>query len=217
MKRLLDIVASAVGVVMVSPLFIFIAIVNKLTGNDVFFCQTRTGKDLKDIRVIKFATMVKDAHLIGSTVTCKDDPRITPIGRYLRKSKLNELPQLLNVLKGDMSLVGPRPLAPNEVALYRPEEAQSIYSVRPGLTGWATLHFHHEEEILPADPELAKKVYKERVIPKKAELEQWYVEHRGFWLDISILLKTLWGVAGGSTKYEAFSRQEPSVQIGSTD
>ena len=196
MKRLLDICASLFGLTILSPLFAVVALVNRLTGNDVFFRQTRVGIGLKPIRIYKFATMVKDAHLIGGTITRKNDPRVTPIGRYLRKWKLNELPQLINVLKGDMSLVGPRPLAAAEAALYKPDAATSIYNNRPGLTGWGSLHFHHEEDIIPEDPERADAFYRDEIMPRKAELELWYAKHRSFWLDLQIIFRTLLTLRG---------------------
>lgn len=190
-KRLFDIFSSLVGLILLLPWFLVIALLNKLSGNDVFFCKRSIGKNLRQIRVYKFTTMVRNAHQSGGTITYKNDPRITFIGNYLRKWKLDEFPQLINVLKGDMSLVGPRPLSVDKLSLYDPEIAYKIYSVRPGITGFGSLYFSNEQKLLPNDKQAAIEIYKKKIIPRKARLELWYVEHQNFCLDIKIILRTL--------------------------
>lgn len=190
MKRVFDFIMAFFGLILISPIFVVIALINKFTGNDVFFIQERIGKDLKPFTLIKFATMNKDAHINGDTITCKNDSRVTKIGALFRKSKINELPQLINVLKGDMSLVGPRPLPSNEVSIYPPDVAKKIYSIKPGITGLASLYFHDEEKLLSGDREHAESIFKNIIMPKKAEFELWYVDNRKFSLDLKIIFAT---------------------------
>lgn len=190
-KRIFDFVMSFIGVILISPLFVIIPLINKFSGSKSFFIQERIGKDHKPFSLIKFATMVDDAHIIGGTVTHKDDPRVTKLGSILRKTKINELPQLVNVLKGDMSFIGPRPLPEKELSIYDPELSKKIYSVKPGITGLGSLFFFNEEMLLSKDKIVAEGFFKEVIIPHKIELELWYVDHRSFIFDLKILLATL--------------------------
>jgi lipopolysaccharide/colanic/teichoic acid biosynthesis glycosyltransferase len=179
------------GLILLLPVFFIVSIINIVSGSQVLFIQKRVGMELKPFPLIKFATMVNNAHIIGGTVTYKDDPRITKIGAFLRKYKINELPQLINVLKGDMSLVGPRPLPQSEIRIYPPETARIIYSVKPGITGLASLYFYNEEVLLPRDKKLAEEFFKSRIIPLKSELEVWYAQNRTMLLDIKLIIATL--------------------------
>lgn len=191
LKRLFDFLVALMGLVLLSPVFLIVSVANKLSGNDVFFIHRRMGEGMKLFPFLKFATMVKDAHLVGGTVTHRDDPRVTKIGSVLRKTKLNEIPQLVNVLKGEMSLAGPRPLPSSEVRMYPPGAARKIYSIRPGITGLASLYFYNEEKLLSRSREVAEDTYRAKIVPRKAELELWYVENRSFSLDFKIIIATI--------------------------
>ena len=190
-KRIFDFLVSLFGLIMLSPLFLICAILIKLDSpGPVFYKGIRIGKDGKPFKIFKFRTMVKDAEKLGGPSTAADDPRITRIGRFLRKYKIDELPQLINVLKGEMSLVGPRPEVKMYVDMMTPKEREIILSVRPGMTDLASLWDFHEEEILKGakDPE---KVYLEKIRPKKIALQIEYVKNRSFLLDLKIILKTI--------------------------
>ena len=189
-KRLFDIVASGVGLIVLFPVMLVIGVIIKITSpGPVFFVQKRVGKNFKEFNLYKFRSMVVNADKIGPSVTKGNDKRITRIGRFLRKTKLDELPQLWNVLKGDMSLVGPRP----EVMKYvkeRKKEYEKVLSVRPGITDYAAIEFRDEEEILNKYPD-TEKAYIEIILPKKIELYYKYINNINFIDDIKIILKTL--------------------------
>jgi len=190
-KRLFDIVFSFLGLVIVLPLLGGIAFLIKLdSGGPVFYRGMRVGKGGREFRIFKFRTMVKDAEKLGGPSSSADDPRLTKFGKFLRKHNLDELPQLIDVLRGKMSFVGPRPEVPQEVETYDPEVKKIILSIRPGMTDLATLENIHEGEILRGsqDPHQA---YREIIKPKKLKLATEYVKKRSFWLDIKIILKTL--------------------------
>jgi lipopolysaccharide/colanic/teichoic acid biosynthesis glycosyltransferase len=190
-KRIFDFLVSLFGLIIFSPLFLIIAILIKLDSEGpVFYRGERIGKDGKPFRIFKFRTMVKDAEKMGGPSTSADDPRLTKIGKFLRKYKLDELPQLINVLKGEMSLVGPRPEVKIYVDMLKPEEKEIILSVKPGMTDLASLWDFHEEEVLKGskDPE---KTYLEKIRPKKVQLQIEYVKNRSFLLDLKIILKTI--------------------------
>ncbi len=190
LKRLFDIIFSLVGLLVLLPLFVFIAIKIKLDSEGpVFYRGEMVGKFGKLFRINKFRTMVADADKISrSSSAGDDDPRITKFGRFLRTSKLNELPQLINVLKGEMSFVGPRPQVEWDVKLYT-EEEKAILSVTPGITDYASIRFHNEGEILRGsiDPD---KAYAEKIRPEKIRLQLEYVRNRSLWVDFKILVKT---------------------------
>jgi lipopolysaccharide/colanic/teichoic acid biosynthesis glycosyltransferase len=190
MVRFFDIFFSLLGLVVLFPfvLLISLAIVLDSRGG-IFFRQLRVGKGGRDFRLMKFRTMKKDADKAGSLTVGKDDSRITRVGRFLRKRKLDEWPQLLNVLKGDMSLVGPRPEVRKYVGLYTPEQRQ-VLSVRPGITDYASLEYFHENEILAGstDPE---RLYIEKIMPEKLELNRKFLENPGLRQYFSIIGKTL--------------------------
>ena len=193
MKRLFDIICSIFGLVIFSLPMAIIAFWIKLSSRGpVLYSQKRTGRREKIFYIHKFRTMVDKADTLGTSVTTGVDPRITPVGRILRKTKLDELPQLFNVLKGDMSFVGPRQDVPEITEKYTPA-MKRIFSVRPGITSVATLHFRHEEEILAKvhDPD---KFYDEVVVPLKVELAMEHVRRNSFWFDMKILLQTVWAL-----------------------
>jgi lipopolysaccharide/colanic/teichoic acid biosynthesis glycosyltransferase len=195
LKRTLDIVAAGLGLVLLSPLFVVTAILVKATSpGPVLFMQKRIGRGGRPFFILKFRSMVRDAAARGGPITFGDDSRITPIGRWLRKTKVDELPQLINVLWGDMSLVGPRPEVPRYVEMFR-ADFDDILRVRPGITDLASIRFRDEATLLglAADPEAE---YAERVLPEKIRLAKEYVRRQSLWLDLSIVVGTLFHLAG---------------------
>lgn len=189
-KRVFDISFSLVGLIMLSPLFFLIAyLIKREDGGPVFYRGVRIGQFGKPFRIYKFRTMVVDAEKIGGPSTADDDPRITKIGKFIRKYKLDELPQLINVLKGEMSIVGPRPEVPFYVNMFT-EEEKKILSVKPGITDWASLWNPDEGAILAgsSDPE---KTYMEKIRPIKIKLQLKYVEERSFLTDLKIIFLTV--------------------------
>lgn len=191
MKRLFDIIFSLFGLILVSPwLILFAVLIERESPGPAFYRGQRVGKGGKVFRIFKFRSMVMGADKIGGPSTSADDPRLLKIGKILRRYQLDELPQFINILKGEMSFVGPRPEVPSEVATYDEETKKIILSVRPGLTDLATLANLHEEEILKGaeDPHEA---YRRLIQPQKLKLAKEYVEKRSFWLDIKIIFKTL--------------------------
>lgn len=188
-KRTFDAVAAAAGLIVLSPVIAGIAIaIKRGSKGPLLYKGTRVGMNGEPFHMLKFRTMVVDADKIGGSSTPEDDPRITPIGKTLRKYKLDELPQLINVLKGDMSFVGPRPQVQWAVDLYSPEERE-ILTVRPGITDEASLKFSNEAEILKGskDPD---KDYIEKIHPEKMRLSREYVRNRSFSGDLSIIART---------------------------
>jgi lipopolysaccharide/colanic/teichoic acid biosynthesis glycosyltransferase len=193
-KRAIDIVAAAVLLLLTAPLSLLIALAIKLDSRGpVLYRGERVGRGGRRFRMNKFRTMRADDGS-GPSSTADDDPRITRVGRRLRRSKLDELPQLLNVLLGDMSLVGPRPQVPWAVARYTPAERE-VLQVRPGITDFASLEFRHEGELLrgSADPD---RTYLELIHPRKMQLARAYVEQMSLRVDLQILLSTLAVLAG---------------------
>ena len=189
-KRSFDIITSILGLLLLTPLMFILALCIRIDSRGhVFYRGVRVGRFGKPFKVFKFRTMVVNAEMIGGPSTADDDPRITKVGSFLRRYKLDEVPQLLNVVKGEMSFVGPRPEVPMEVNEYNDLE-KNILSVRPGITDWASLTFHNEGEILKGsmDPH---KTYKEKIRPQKLKLALKYVEERSFLVDMKIILQTL--------------------------
>ena len=189
LKRAFDLVVVTFGIIVLAPLFVLLALWVKLgSRGPVFFRQVRVGLNGKEFRIFKFRTMVIDAEKQGSQVTSGNDSRITGAGRVLRKLKLDELPQLFNVLFGEMSLVGPRPEVPKYVGFYT-EEQRRVLEVRPGITGVSQLEFRHEEELL-AGQEDVEGFYIASVMPAKLLLDLCYVQNRTFSKDFALLLRT---------------------------
>lgn len=189
-KRSLDLILSFIGLLALAPMLLIIAILIKLNSpGPIFYRGIRVGQFGASFRIFKFRTMVEHAEALGGSSTAEDDLRITSLGRILRRHKLDELPQLINVMLGDMSLVGPRPQVAWAVALYSEREKQ-ILQIRPGITDYASLRFPNEGEILRAssDPD---RDYLEKIHPEKMLLSLEYVKHQSLWLDCKILAKTL--------------------------
>lgn len=202
MKRIIDLLLSGVGLIVLSPVLAAVALWIKLDSpGPVFHRGLRVGQDETRFRMFKFRSMVQNAHLIGGTSTPEDDPRITRSGKFLRKYKLDELPQLLNVFRGEMSLVGPRPQVPWAVDLYTPEE-KTILRVKPGITDYASLLFRDEGEILRGslNPD---KDYLEKIHPEKMRLSLEYARTHSTWLDCKILARTVAAIVFGAGKRES--------------
>jgi len=188
-KRAFDLIFAACGILLLSPGFVLAALAVKLSGSgSVLFSHRRAGLNFKPFSIYKFRTMVIGADKNGSAITTSGDARITTVGRLLRKTKLDELPQLFNVLFGDMSLVGPRPEVEQYAEMFR-EDYKIVLSVRPGITDYAAIEFRHEEAILAryADPQLA---YTTEILPAKIALYKKYISERSFITDLKILVRT---------------------------
>jgi len=192
-KRFLDIVVSLVALAFFLPFGLIISAILKCTGEgEIFYIHPRIGQNGKPFGLIKFATMLKDSPNLGTgAITVKNDPRVLPFGKFLRKSKLNEVPQFLNVLKGDMSIVGPRPLAPQTFEYYPPDVQRQIVNAKPGLTGIGSIVFRDEESVLASSAKSSVDCYKEDIAPYKGRLELWYIENRNMRLDLKLILLTV--------------------------
>lgn len=198
LKRIFDIVFSFTGLMILLPLFVLVAVVIRLESRGpVFFRQERVGKDFRIFRIWKFRSMKEEQGGNQSLLTGKTDDRITRVGRFLRKYKVDELPQLMNVLAGEMSFVGPRPEVKKYVDLYSHEE-KKILSVRPGITDPASIRFSNESELLVGeDPE---KIYVEKIMPEKIKMYLAYIEKRSFMADMLLIWKTVFSITGKRVK-----------------
>ena len=196
-KRLFDILSSSIALILLSPLLLPIIVLLKLTSEgEVFYFQERIGMYNKPFKIFKFATMLKNSSKMkGGYITVKNDPRLTFMGGFLRKSKINELPQLLNILLGHMSVVGPRPVMPVSFESYPKEIQKVIYNVKPGLTGIGSIIFRDEEDIITkvkSDGGDIWNFYKNTIYPFKGKLEIWYQKNKSFLLDIKLIFITAW-------------------------
>ena len=205
LKRLLDIIVSLISLIILIPVFIPIIIILKFSDEgEVFYFQERYGIYNSKFQIWKFATMIKNSMNIGAgSITLQNDPRVTKIGSILRKTKINELPQIINVLKGDISLVGPRPLVNRTFNAYSEEIQSKIYNVKPGLTGIGSIIFRDEEELINnvknngGDP---WSFYKDKIYPFKGELEIWYQNNISFFLELKIIFITAWVIFNPNSK-----------------
>jgi len=198
-KRAFDILASGAAILVLSPLLIPVMIGLKLTGeHDIFYGQKRIGRNNSYFKIWKFATMLRNSpNMAGGLHTMEKDPRILPMGGFLRKTKINELPQLFNIFLGDMSVIGPRPLVDKTFNPYPPETKARIYSVRPGLSGIGSVVFRGEEKLLADVGKRGESVddfYANVIAPYKGALELWYLDHFGFRTDIALIILTVWVV-----------------------
>jgi len=191
-KRIFDIIISAATMLILLPFLPPLALLLKLTGEgEIFFIQQRMGRDGKPFDMVKFATMLKDSpNLPGGDFTKADDPRVLPLGRFLRKTRINELPQLWNIFKGDMSFVGPRPLTPASFDCYPEEVREAIKTLRPGLTGIGSVIFQDEEQITARSSKPDLDCYYGDILPHKGDLEIWYRDNQNLWLDCKLVLST---------------------------
>jgi lipopolysaccharide/colanic/teichoic acid biosynthesis glycosyltransferase len=196
-KRFFDILSSGIALVILSPLLVPIVIALKLTGEGyIWYFQERVGHKNKLFNIYKFATMLKDSpNMAGGYITTKKDSRITPMGGFLRKTKINELPQLLNILFGDMSVVGPRPVMPESFEAYPDNVKKVIYNVKPGLSGIGSIIFRDEEQLITDVRDRGGDIwsfYKDEIYPFKGKVEQWYQTNQSFLTDLKIILLTAW-------------------------
>lgn len=190
MKRLFDIIASFIGIILLSPVLLLISLAVVLTsGFPIFYLQTRVGKNNKDFRLFKFRSMANNSDKKGLLTVGGRDPRITPVGYFLRKFKLDELPQLFNVLFGSMSLVGPRPEVRKYVDMYN-EEQKKVLSVQPGITDYASLDYINENELL-AKSSNPEETYIKEVMPAKLQLNLKYINEAGLGTDLKLIFKTI--------------------------
>ena len=214
MPRIIDVLLSILALLVLLPLFIPIVVILLLTGeHKVFYLQTRVGYNNKDFKIIKFATMLSNSANMGSgSLTLKNDPRVLPFGSFLRKTKINELPQILNIIIGDLSIVGPRPQMQVDFEKYSDDIQGKIYNVRPGLTGIGSIIFRDEESLisLAAENEDPHDFYKRVIAPYKGELEIWYHSHRSVFLDSQLIFMTAWAIVSPETRlYEKWFKDLP--------
>lgn len=194
LKRIMDIVIALIGLIILSPLFLLIMIILSVTGErEIFYRQKRIGLHNTTFGIYKFATMVKNSLHIGTgAITLRNDPRVTAFGKYLRMTKLNELPQILNVLKGDMSIVGPRPLVESTFNAYPGHVRKEIYKSKPGITGVGSIIFRDEEKLISSSGREPSEFYKEEIAPYKGEVELWYNLNKSLLTDIKLIFITAW-------------------------
>jgi lipopolysaccharide/colanic/teichoic acid biosynthesis glycosyltransferase len=189
-KRLFDIIVSLIGIIILSPFLILIALLVVIDSRGgVLYRQVRVGKDMKEFKLFKFRTMFSDSDKKGLLTIGMRDNRITRMGYYLRKYKLDELPQLFNVLIGDMSMVGPRPEVPKYVAMYN-DEQKKVLSIKPGITDYASIVYSNENELL-ASAENPEEVYINKIMPSKLKLNLKYIDEMGLGTDLGIIFKTI--------------------------
>jgi len=201
-QRFFDILFSGLALILLSPILIVVMIVLKFTGEgEIFYIQPRVGEDGKLFNLLKFATMLKDSPNMGTaTITVKNDPRVLPMGKFLRKTKINELPQLLNILKGDMSVIGPRPQAKRCFLAFPKSVQKSIIKVKPGLSGIGSIVFRDEETMLD-NPAIDRLLFYDDVIaPYKGELEKWYIKNRNIFTYFALIFTTIWVVLKPESK-----------------
>ena len=187
--RALDLVASLMALILLLPFLVAVMVILKLTGEgEVIYRQRRIGLGGKEFFVLKFATMLKESpKLAGGAITVSDDPRVLPVGKFLRKTKINELPQLFNIIIGDMSIVGPRPLMKKQYGFYSDDARSKISSIRPGLTGIGSVFFRDEERYF-VDSSDSDEIYKSLISPIKERLEIWYIDNR----NVTLYLRLVW-------------------------
>lgn len=214
LKRLIDILLSTLVLLLLLPVFLPIIIGLKVTGEgEVLYLQKRVGYKNKFFRIWKFATMVKDSPNIGAgEITLRNDPRVTPMGKYLRMTKINELPQLINVLKGDMSIVGPRPLTESTFLAYSPEVREYVYNSKPGITGIGSIIFRDEEEIISKAKQDPHVFYKAHIAPYKGQVELWYQQNKSTLVDLLLIVLTAWVIISPRSRlYYRFFSDLPRV------
>lgn len=216
-KRIFDIISAILAIMILIPLFIPVMILLKLTAEgDVFYFQKRIGYKNKPFMIYKFATMMRDSvNMKGGFVTQKNDPRVTKIGSFLRKSKINELPQLINILLGHMSVVGPRPIIKESFEAYPDKIQKVIYNEKPGLTGIGSIIFRDEEKLITEvrdNGEDVMKFYIQKIFPAKGKLEVWYQNNKSFILDLKIIFMTAWVIFKPESKlYTKIFKDLPKI------
>ena len=212
-KRGIDFLVALVALIILTPILLPVVVALRLTGEgEIFYRQKRVGYKNSQFDILKFATMLKNSPNIGTgSLTVRGDPRVTPVGKYLRSSKVNELPQLVNVLKGDMSFVGPRPQMQVDYDIYPDHVRETIYDVRPGVTGIGSIVFRDEERLLSAPGVDPRKFYEDKIAPYKGELEMWYLKRQSLLTDLRLMFLTVWVVLrpGSTIIYRTFPDLPP--------
>ena len=200
MQRFFDITFSLMGLIIFAPIFVFILCILRLSGEgNIFYFQDRVGKNGITFKLFKFVTMLKDSPNMGTgTVTMKDDPRVLPIGKILRKTKINELLQLVNILIGDMSIIGPRPMTQQNFSAYSEQIQKKIIQVKPGLSGIGSIFFHCEEDIM-SGKSATLDFYKNIIAPYKGVLEEWYISNQGLYVYFTAIFLTAWVIMNPKT------------------
>lgn len=218
-KRSLDFIICFIGLLFIAPFFLIIIVILKFTGEgEIFYLQERMGLNNKPFFIYKFATMLKDSpNMANKALTIRNDPRITKVGNLLRITKINELPQIINVIKGDMALVGPRPLLSISLKRYTPEVQSIIYKNKPGITGIGSLIFRDEELLVTEYKELGNdpaEYYKKYIFPYKGTLENWYYYNSSLSVDFKILFLTFWSLVNSNSKivYKSFKNLPPKPE-----
>jgi len=214
MPRIIDVLLSILALLVLLPLFMPIVAILLLTGeHKLFYSQTRVGYKNQKFKILKFATMLSNSANMGTgSLTLKNDPRVLPFGSFLRKTKINELPQILNILIGDLSIVGPRPQMQVDFEKYSDEVQRKIYNVRPGLTGIGSIIFRDEESLISvaSEKENPHDFYKRVIAPYKGELEMWYQAKRSLILDFQLIFITAWAIVVPETRlYEKWFHDLP--------
>jgi len=214
-KRIFDLIFSIILILLLSPLFFFISILLLFTGeNEVFYLQTRIGHKNKKFKIFKFATMLKNSENIGTkTLTLRNDFRVTPFGKYLRITKLNEIPQIFNVFIGNMSFIGPRPLMENDFLNYSNDIKKAIYNSKPGISGIGSIVFRDEELLVSSHKGSKKLFYINRILPFKGKLELWYNKNCSLINDFLILILTIYIIIFPKSKiyYKIFKNLPKSI------
>ena len=211
LKRCVDVAASATAIVVLLPVFAMIAVAIKADSpGPVFFLQTRVGRNGRLFKIRKFRSMVVDADRCGGSLTLRHDDRVTRVGDFIRKHKLDELPQLANVITGDMSLVGPRPEVPELMQFYTPEQVAMVYSVRPGITDYASLLFSDESSLLAQDEDPVQ-FYQRSIMPVKLRYYERYIQDIGLLTDFRIILATVALVVFGRVPQSNGSGSDSSI------
>lgn len=202
MKRILDLIIASIAIVVLSPIFFIVIPLLLLTGeHKVFYLQDRVGYKNNYFKIIKFATMLQNSPTIGTgSLTLKNDPRVLSIGKFLRKTKINELPQLFNVILGDLSIVGPRPQMKVDFDKYSEEVKNKIYNIKPGITGVGSIIFRDEESFLSSSSEDPHVFYTRIIAPYKGKLEIWYQDNQSIFLDLKIIFLTIWVIVFPKSK-----------------
>ena len=196
-KRFLDIILSSIAILILFPLLIPVVIILKITGERyIFYKQERIGQNSKPFNLFKFATMIKDSpNMVGGNITSKNDPRIFPFGKFLRKYKINELPQIINVLIGDMSIIGRRPTVIEHYNFYKKDVKIILSNYKPGLSGISSIIFRDEEKYFTGHtPEENKNIYRNKIAPFKGELEIWYCQKQSVIVDLLLIIITILSV-----------------------
>lgn len=195
-KRLIDIIVASLVLIILLPFFIIIVILLRFTAEgEVFYKQERVGYKNQIFKIWKFATMLKDSPNLGTgDVTLRNDPRVTAIGKYLRMTKFNEFPQIINIFKGDMTLVGPRPLMKVGFDRYEQKYKDTVYNVKPGLTGIGSIAFRDEEKIMTDSDMPPHECYEKIILPHKGALELWYQKNASLYTDFMIIFFTAWAI-----------------------